>query len=117
MILDFSTSDNETHKWTFAGLDVLSTLRHLTTHVPTNFRFFVALLYLNQCPLNSVLSKCLSLFVQSKKLLQNINHLIQCRGLWTAEQKHNWITHWQCFLEAGIKKPNMDHNVDLTSLI
>ena len=54
-ILIFSTSDNKTHKWIFVGLAVLSNTE-TSTHVPTKLRFSVALLYLNQCPLNSILS-------------------------------------------------------------
>ena len=66
-----STSDNKTHKWIFVGLAVLSTLRHL--HMSQQNLGSVALLYLNQCPLNSILSKCLSLFVQFNQSLQNVN--------------------------------------------
>ena len=110
----FHTSDNKTHKWIFVGLAVLS-------HVPTKFGFSVALLYLNQCPLNSILSKCLSLFVQFNQSLQNVNSpqfmFLHCGRLWTDEQKTQLDNSLMMFLEAGIKKPNMDDSVDHTSLI
>ena len=91
------------------------------THVPTKFRFFVALLYLNQCPLDSIISKCLSLFVQCNQSLQNVNssqcRFLHCGGLWTDEQKAQVDNSLVMFLEAGIKKPNLDGNVDHTSLV
>ena len=92
-----------------------------STHVPTKFRFFVALLYLNQCPLDSIISKCLSLFVQCNQSLQNVNssqyRFLHCGGLWTDEQKAQVDNSLAMFLEAGIKKPNLDGNVDHTSLV
>ena len=91
-----------------------------STHVPTKFRFSVALLYLNQCPLNSILSQFLSLFVQFNQSLQNVNcsqfRFLRRGGLWTDEQKAQLDNSLGMFLEAGIKKPNMDANVDHTSL-
>ena len=92
-----------------------------STHVPTKFRFFVALIYLNQCPLDSIISKCLSLFVQCNQSLQNVNSLqyrfLHCGGLWTDEQKAQVDNCLAMFLEAGIKIPNLDGNVDHTSLV
>ena len=92
-----------------------------STHVLTKFRFSVALLYLNQCALNSILSKCLSLFVQCNQSLQNVNsspfRFLHCGGLWTDEQKAQLDNSLMMFLEAGIKKSNMDANVDHASLV
>ena len=81
----------------------------------------MALLYLNQCPLDSILSKCLSLFVQCNQSLQNVNssqyRFLHCGGLWTDEQKAQVDNSLAMFLEAGIKKPNLDGHVDHTSLV
>ena len=81
----------------------------------------MALLYLNQCPLDSIISKCLSLFVQCNQSLQNVNssqyRFLHCGGLWTDEQKAQVDNSLAMFLEAGIKKPNLDGNVDHTSLV
>ena len=92
-----------------------------STHAPTKFRFFVALLYLNQCPLDSILSKCLSLSVQCNQSLQNVNssqyRFLHCGGLWTDEQKAQVDNSLAMFLEAGIENPNLDGNVDHTSLV
>ena len=91
-----------------------------STHVPTKFRLPVALLYLNQCPLNSILSKCCHfLYNLINHYKMSIHHNL---GFYTVEvfgqmnKRHNSITH-SLFLEAGIKKPNMDANVDHTSLV
>ena len=92
-----------------------------STHVQTKFRFSVAPLYLNQCPLNSILSMCLSLFVQFNQSLQNVNssqfRFLYCGSLWTDEQKAQLNNSLMMFLEAGIKKPNVDTNVDHRSLV
>ena len=71
--------------------------------------------------MNSLLSKCLSLFIQFNGSLQNVNssqfRFLHCGDLWTDEQKAQLNNSLTMFLEAGIKNPNMDANVDHTSIV